>query len=542
MSSRRAASGMAEPSEVTHLKRESVEVSSSSSSACFIKHRDVTLLRSKRFQSVLSMSMSLAIHLGGYELSRAAVMALFLSDEIGFGKSHHADGEGNNKNTEGGLSALPMAVGCVSPFSIALLWFYAKTLSHGGPRYALRVHTMICAGAQIMGAWILGTLEHLLALEKEEGAKMIARGLIFGVKNVSSLSRPLLFLLFVFQNAYVQLLYNQHWAFISSILTADEGTKAFAPIAGLGSIGSTLAAGMVSTLVERVGLMGLLYMAGASFAISALCSDIAFGVARKHGFEPKGDKEKDNNEKEFLNEPNNPDKLNDDKRQSTSSDSCNTKWIRKVNIFYQARSLFQRVPILGALFSEVIISQCLSSLVNYIYLYKLKASITDDAARAGWAGNFYAWINGISGVLQFFLIPLLLHYCEAHRIWLFMPSVMLCCTLYQFSNGSNSGLFAASASFFAIKTMEYSLRGAANEMLYVSLCYESRYLGKKVISLIAGKFGKSAMAIALSVVTVIYGEREDMMWYLLLTAVVFTCLWLFSSVRLHALIEDSVKL
>jgi len=149
------------------------------------------------------------------------------------------------------------------------------------------------------------------------------------------------------------------------------------------------------------------------------------------------------------------------------------------------------------------------------------------------------WINGVSGVFQFFAIPIILRYCEARRIWLFMPALMLCCTSYTFATFRSSGLFGASASFFAIKTMEYSLRGAANEMLYVSLDYESRYLGKKVISLIAGKFGKSAMAVALSLVMVVYGDRSEMLWYLLATALLFTVLWLISSIRLHALIQAS---
>lgn len=86
----------------------------------------------------------------------------------------------------------------------------------------------------------------------------------------------------------------------------------------------------------------------------------------------------------------------------------------------------------------------------------------------------------------------------------------------------------------------HSLRGAANEMLYVSLDYESRYLGKKVISLIAGKFGKSAMAVGLSVVMMVYGDRSDIMWYLLAVAVVFSFLWLSSSIRLHTLIEKNI--
>ncbi|KAL7542137.1 hypothetical protein ACHAXR_011539 [Thalassiosira sp. AJA248-18] len=497
--------------------------SSSSSSSLF----------STRHRSVLCMSLSLAIHLGGYELSRATSMALFTSDGLGFGKG-----------TEGGLSALPMAVGCVSPFSVALLWFYGKTLESGGPSYALRTHTLICAGVQIVAGWVLKILDGYLQMMDDN-------------ENVKAWSQPLLFVLFVFQNAYVLLLYNQHWAFISSVLTPEEGTRAFAPIAGLGSIGSTLTAASVSVFVDRLGLIGLLHISGASYIVSAVLADVAFGIARIGGFEPGGDAEINNRHGSGDSTRGN----NIDTTTSTSATSkgaCTTSngskeataatskssshcipCFKKGNIFQQAYALFQRVPVLGALFLEVIASQCLSSLVNFIYLYKLKSTITDDAVRAGWSGNFYAWINGVSGVFQFCAIPILLKYFEARRIWLFMPTLMLCCTLYTFATFRTSGLFGASACFFAIKTMEYSLRGAANEMLYVSLDYESRYLGKKVISLIAGKFGKSAMAVALSFVMVVYGDKHDTMWYLLAAATVFTFLWLFASVRLHTLIEAS---
>ena len=456
----------------------------------------LSILSSPRYRSVLCMSMSLTIHLAGYELSRAAVVALFTSDGLGFG---HGSG--------GGLSALPLAVGCVSPFSVALLWFYGHTLDYGGPSYALRTHTLICGAIQIISGWILRAYDDRLQRATNDDDETFSA---YAISSVSSKSRLLLFVLFIFQNGYVQLLYNQHWAFISSILTPEEGARAFAPIAGLGSIGSTLAAGLVSLLIGQIGLIGLLHLAGISFVVSALLADVAFGMAKSGGFEPK---------KEIAAKDHTP--------QSPG------------NIFQQARVLFRRVPVLGALFLEVVCSQCLSSLVNFIYLYKLKATILDDDARAGWSGTFYAGINGISGILQFFVIPLLLRSFEARRMWIFMPCLMLCCTLYTFVTFRSSGLLGASASFFAIKTMEYSLRGAANEMLYVSLDYESRYLGKKVISLIAGKFGKSAMAIALSLVMVVYGEEEDTMWYLVGAATVFNFLWLSTSMSLHSLIEAS---
>ena len=349
MSARRAASAV-ESFSLEDCRGQSADSEersrSDSKHTCLIKHRDINLLRSKRFQAVIDMAFSLAIHLGGYELSRASVMALFTSDGLGFGKP-------SSSNTEGGLSALPMAVGCVSPFSIALLWFYGKTLSRGGPRYALRVHTMICAAAQMLCGLILGSLNQLIGMKVDENAEMIVRGLLFGLKEPSTLSKPILFIVFVFQNAYVQLIYNQHWAFISSVLTAEEGKKAFAPIAGLGSIGSTLAAGMVSKLIERSGLIGLLYMAGFALIMSAVLADIAFRMARNNGFEPDA---KD------LSAPG----------RATSTSNNTYECCKKDSIFQQAHTLFQRVPVLGALFSEVIISQCLSSLVNYIYLYKLK--------------------------------------------------------------------------------------------------------------------------------------------------------------------------
>jgi len=458
-------------------------------------------------------------------------MALFTSDGLGFGKGE-----------DGGLTTLPMAVGCVSPFSVALLWFYATTLDAGGPSYALRTHTLICAGMMIVSGWMLKAFDQYLQVDDATAAALAG----WPFARVKAWSQPLLFLLFVFQNAYVQLLYNQHWAFISSVLTPEEGIRVFAPIAGLGSIGSTLAAGLVSVLVDRLGLIGLLHISGASYIVSAILADVAYGMARIGGFEPGGDASKYGGISSSGDH-----KRNDSTMMATTHSVGNkgtytavngskenaTSSCKKGNIFQQAYALFQRVPVLGALFVEVLVSQCLSSLVNFIYLYKLKSTITDDAMRAGWSGNFYAWINGISGVFQFFAIPLVLKHCEAHRIWIFMPTVMLCCTLFNFATFRSSGLFGASASFFAIKTMEYSFRGAANEMLYVSLDYESRYLGKKVISLIAGKFGKSAMAVALSLVMVMYGDHSDMLWYLMATATVFTFLWLFSSMSLHSLIE-----
>jgi hypothetical protein len=56
--------------------------------------------------SVLAMALASATHFSGYEWARIAVFAIFTSDRTGFATP----------------SAMPLALGCVSPFSIGLLW------------------------------------------------------------------------------------------------------------------------------------------------------------------------------------------------------------------------------------------------------------------------------------------------------------------------------------------------------------------------------------------------------------------------------------
>jgi ATP/ADP translocase len=51
------------------------------------------------------------------------------------------------------------------------------------------------------------------------------------------------------------------------------------------------------------------------------------------------------------------------------------------------KNLFRRVPILRAMFVEVILSQCLSSLLNFQFMVKIKEAIVDDEDRASWTGQ-----------------------------------------------------------------------------------------------------------------------------------------------------------
>ncbi len=61
--------------------------------------------------------------------------------------------------------------------------------------------------------------------------------------------------------------------------------------------------------------------------------------------------------------------------------------MKEVGIVRKAYDLFIRVPVLGALFFEVIAFQSLSTIINVCFVTKLKDAISNDSLRAAWTGK-----------------------------------------------------------------------------------------------------------------------------------------------------------
>mmetsp|Transcript_34151 Transcript_34151/g.78753 ORF Transcript_34151/g.78753 Transcript_34151/m.78753 type:complete len:120 (-) Transcript_34151:170-529(-) len=113
-----------------------------------------------------------------------------------------------------------------------------------------------------------------------------------------------------------------------------------------------------------------------------------------------------------------------------------------------------------------------------------------------------------------------------------MPAMILLCSMWML-RGQQS-LRITATTFMSMKIMEYSLRGVANEMVYASLDYESRFIGKEIIGLFANRFGKSLMAVMLSVYTgqSFVGVETQLVW----GSTLFSIFWLVASYRLSFLI------
>lgn len=411
--------------------------------------------------ATLSMATCMSLHYLAYSLARPATMTLFTSSRLGFGNS---------------VSAYPLAMTFISPMSFVLLLLYGSVLNRQGPYLALKSTTLGCAT-------ILGICSALIAKLDP---------LVETNASIATATKYIVGALFVFRESYVQLITSQHWSFISSVLTPNQSSTWFAPISGLTSVTSALAAMGVGKLSGLWGLQGVLGVAAIVLGLSVIFGEMAYSIADKNGFNPEDEHNK--------------------KKLAKAKDSANSN-MKEDGLITKAREVFARVPTLWALFCEILACQGLSTLLNVCCVTKVSEVIPDDTERAGWMGNFFATINVLSCILQFGVLPVASSFTEPSMLWKGMPMLMLIMTgLLAFpkvtgggSNGGGPSLNMVASAFLVMKTLEFSVRRMLDEMVYVPLDYESRFLGKEVIGVLGYRFGKSAASLALSALTSSFG-------------------------------------
>jgi TLC ATP/ADP transporter len=410
--------------------------------------------------SVFYMSMAMALHYFGYSLARPVTVALFTSASTGYA---------------GFSSAFPFAMAFVSPAALLLLMGYGSLLTKCGPQGALTWSTVVCSVVVSLSAILISAC----------GSAQLK---IAGIPAVKFITGPL----FVFRESYVQLLTSQYWSFMASVLNPNESARWFGPIAGLTSIASAVAGVSVAPLVEKVGLAGSLLGTGFMLLLSLVGTHLAYGIANRHGFAPKDVPKK----KPFGRPP--PNRGNSKAVSASSTGGGESMWTK-------ATQLFKRVPVLKALFLEILASQGLATVLNVCFVAALGEAIPEDTKRAGWVGVFFSVINIITMVLQFLILPPLMTVIEPRALWRALPLVTLGFTVFQSSQKSPS-LNLVSASLLVMKVSEYSARRLLDEMVFVPLDFESRFVGKEVIGVFGYRFGKSLMSLGLSGLTQLAGE------------------------------------
>jgi ATP/ADP translocase len=416
---------------------------------------------SPRARACIFMTTAMSLHFGGYEFARSAALALFTSSETGY--THP--------------SAYPFAIGLVTPTTLSLLYWYGTILKANGPRHALRETTSLVLGVLLGGVGLVAILS--------------SSAFVWPPSSVAWVTRAIVALLFVFQNSYAHLIYTQQWSFLGSVMTPTEGTRWFTFIAGWSSLVCTLTASSVQTIADRSnGLVLLMFMTCATLGLSMLCADKAYQLSSEHGFDPSGELQAKQSKK-------------DSKKKKNSAKENTTNNEVEETLLAKTGRMFRTSPTLVGLFGEVIAFQSLSTVLNVCFVRQLKEAIPIDGDRAAFTGQFYAGVNGISGMMQFFVLPLLRKYLEPKWVYRFLPMVLMPLLTYAaiVPTSASNGLMIATLAFFALKSADYSIRGVATELVYQPLDFDARYLGKEVIGVFANRFGKSGTSMILSGLT-----------------------------------------
>lgn len=91
-----------------------------------------------------------------------------------------------------------------------------------------------------------------------------------------------------------------------------------------------------------------------------------------------------------------------------------------------------------------------------------------------------------------------------------------------------------------MKTIEYSLRGQASEMVWVMLDYESRFIGKELINLFGNRLGKSTTAICLFLLAMQLEKdsSHDVREFAVNSSMILAFLWLLCTIRVTQLIPS----
>ena len=328
----------------------------------YIKHilRGVEMTPS--LKATLAMTSALCCHFFGYEMARAASIALLAAkDDIGLGS---------------GALSFTVAVG--SPVSASVLYLYARSIKKNGPRLTLLASNMGCVLLLFLMALACGSL-----------------------RGIWGQSAVLLF--YCFREIYVSLLSTQHWSFIASVLDSKSSSY-LVSIAGIVSVASAVGGCSVEAVVSLGGVRALLIMAFLSCAGSFFMAEVATFNAPINIRMVVKQKE--------VNSTNGKDPATTEKKKSAG-------------FMRESFQLLMKHDTLQLLFCEALVHQSCSNMLNMMFHDGLRHNVPSDSERAVLVGRFFASVNIAACLMQIFVMPSVLSQSTLPQVLSAIPVIIL---------------------------------------------------------------------------------------------------------------------
>jgi len=256
--------------------------------------------------------------------------------------------------------------------------------------------------------------------------------------------------LFATKEAYIVLLIHTCLAFSNAYYKLDELKMMIGPIGAMGSLGGIIGGQLTSFLAKEFGTETVFYTS----LVIILFTVFSFYLSKNviiQGLEKS-----------------------DEKLTPIRA----IKGVRKY--------VFLIAAIVG-------LSQFVLYIAEFQFNIVFEQVVTLKDERTAYLGRFYSYVNIVSILLQFFVLPYLLLKVKTRTIFFAIPILYLMVILGGLSFGASS-LFVVGAVFVTFKGTDYSVFAVAKEVMYNPLMNLQKFGAKYITDMFVYRLSKALIA------------------------------------------------
>lgn len=257
--------------------------------------------------------------------------------------------------------------------------------------------------------------------------------------------------LYVLKEVYIVLLVHSVLGHLNSSINEQVAKVIYGPLGAIGSTGGILGGLVTSTLVKDLGLYVLFFIGVTFIGITSFF----FTKTSNQNVHLKESKEK-----------------------------------------YPLDSIKDIKAFVFLIAGIVLLSQFVINIGNYQFNTFLEQAFKDSISKTEFLGKVYASINSFSLVAQVVLLPFLFRFVPNFFTHLSIPLIYGLVFFVPFAF-SGEGLMPMAITFIVFKGLDYSLFGAAKELLYYALSDIQKYGAKYVADMITYRFAKGMISLIL---------------------------------------------
>lgn len=257
--------------------------------------------------------------------------------------------------------------------------------------------------------------------------------------------------LYVLKEVYIVLLVHNILAHLNTSIVESVAKVIYGPLGAVGSLGGILGGLLTSSFAKEWGLLAL-------FIMSLLMISLTIPL--------------------FYITTNRNVHLKDSKERSPLKSISGIKSF----VFYIA--------------AIVLLSQFVINIGNYQFNIFLTDAFESSIMKTEFLGKVYASINSCSLVIQILILPLLFRYVPHFFTHLSIP-VVYGLSFFGLGIFLGDGMMPMAITFIIFKGLDYSLFGAAKELLYYALSDIQKYGAKYVADMITYRLAKGLVSLIL---------------------------------------------